>query len=344
MSTLLILAPALAHTKVGHPENHTRMTALTAALQKSGMMNEVATIPPPPATMEQLRRVHSASLIEQIRYVSGIGGGLLDHGDTYATAASFELARIAVGGCCTAVDQIMTGQADNGMALVRPPGHHAEAHRVSGFCLFNNIAAAARQAQVVHGVKRVLIFDFDVHHGNGTQDIFYYDDSVLFVSMHMFAPYFYPGRGALNEAGSRQGRGFTLNVPLPPGVGDAGYERILAEVVSPKVAAFQPELILVSIGFDAHWQDPLAMAGLSLTGYAWMTRRLIQMADAVCNGRILFILEGGYHPDVLTAGVHNTLYALLERDEILDTPGPAPYAETDISDLLIQLQRQHLPK
>ncbi len=306
-------------------------------------MDKVMAVPPAPATLEQLRRVHSASLIEQIRYVSGAGGGLLDYGDTYATAASYELARLAVGGCCTAVDCIMTGQADNGMALVRPPGHHAEAHRVSGFCLFNNIAVAARHAQVVHGVKRVLIFDFDVHHGNGTQDIFYDDDTVLFVSMHLFAPYFYPGAGALNEAGSSRGRGFTLNVPLPPGVGDWGYNRILDEVVFPKVMAFQPELVLISVGFDAHWQDPLANAGLSLTGYAQITRSLIRLVEEACNGRILFILEGGYHHQVLIAGVHNVLYALLGRDEIQDTLGPTPYAEADITRLLDKLKRQHLP-
>ena len=242
MSTLLVMAPGLTHTKAGHPENHTRMTALTRALEQSGIMADLTAVSPQPATIQQLRRVHAPELIEQIRYVSAMGGGLLDHGDTYATADSYELARLAAGGCCTAVDRIMTGQADNGLALVRPPGHHAEANRVSGFCLFNNIAIAARHAQTVHGAKRVVIFDFDVHHGNGTQDIFYYDDSVLFISMHMFAPYFYPGIGALNEMGRGSGQGYTLNVPLPPGVGDTGYRRVLNEVIRPRIASFQPDL------------------------------------------------------------------------------------------------------
>lgn len=344
MQTILVLAPGLGHTRAGHPENHTRMTAVQRALQSSGMMRRVTAVPPQPASMKQLRRVHTASLIERIRTVSTVGGGLLDHGDTYATGQSYELARLAAGGCCTAVDQIMDGAAKNGMALVRPPGHHAESGRVGGFCLFNNIAIAARQAQAEHGVKRVMIVDFDVHHGNGTQEIFYDDDSVLFISMHMFAPYFYPGIGSLDEVGLGKGDGFTLNVPLPPGVGDTGYCRIVNELIRPKAQAFQPELILVSVGFDAHWQDPLASAGLSLTGYARLARHLVQLADELCHGRILFVLEGGYHLDVLTAGVHNVLYSLLGSNEVLDDFGPMPYAESDVTYLLSQLKQRHLPK
>lgn len=344
MDTILVLAPGLAHTRAGHPENHGRMVAVQQSLIASGILDEVTAVPPQPASVEQLRRVHAASLIEQIRYVSGSGGGLLDHGDTYATRDSYELARLAAGGCCTAVDQIVAGTAVNGMALVRPPGHHAESNRVSGFCLFNNVATAARHAQSAHGLKRVLIFDFDVHHGNGTQEIFYEDDSVLFVSMHMFAPFFYPGIGSVNEIGQGVGLGYTLNVPLPPGVGDLGYKTMFNEVVQPRVAAFLPEMILVSVGFDAHWQDPLASAGLSLTGYAQIARDLIGMAEEFCQGRILFVLEGGYHLDVLTAGVHNVLYALQRRDLIQDAIGPSPYPEPDIKRLLAQLQRRHLPK
>jgi acetoin utilization deacetylase AcuC-like enzyme len=162
--------------------------------------------------------------------------------------------------------------------------------------------------------------------------------------MHMFAPYFYPGIGSVNEIGKGIGHGYTLNVPLPPGVGDMGYRTMLNEVVQPKVAAFLPEIILVSVGFDAHWQDPLASAGLSLTGYAQITRDLIRMAEEFCHGRILFVLEGGYHLDVLTAGVHNVLYALQRRDEIQDAFGPSPFPEPDIKPLLSQLQRRHLPK
>jgi acetoin utilization deacetylase AcuC-like enzyme len=344
MSTIVVLAPGLAHTRPGHPESHGRMVAVQRSLEQSGILQQVTAVSPQPVSIEQLKRVHTPSLIDRIRTVSTIGGGLLDYGDTYATSQSFELARLAAGGCCTAVDQIMNGQARNALALVRPPGHHAESGKVGGFCLFNNVAIAARHAQAMFDVQRVAIFDIDVHHGNGTQEIFYEDDSVLFVSAHLFAPYFYPGTGSLDEMGQGAGDGYTLNVPLPPGVGDIGYGRILNELVWPKIRAFKPEFIMVSVGFDAHWQDPLASAGLSLTGYAYITNQLVALADEVCNGRVLFVLEGGYHHEVLTAGVANVIHSLLGIDEIHDDFGPTPYAETDVTHLLAKLRRRHLPK
>jgi acetoin utilization deacetylase AcuC-like enzyme len=343
MSTLLTYAPALAHTKAHHPENHTRMLALLPALEKSGSLSKLIFLDPEPATIAQLRMVHTPELIEFARQISSRGGGLLDHGDTYATAESFELARTAAGACCAAVDAIMTGQADNGFALVRPPGHHAETDRVSGFCLFNNVAAAARQAQVIHGVNRVAIIDFDVHHGNGTQDIFFEDDSVLFISLHLFTPFFYPGTGAMHEVGVREAYGYTVNIPFPPYVGDIGYGRAFDEIVRPKVAGFEPDLILVSAGFDAHWQDPLAMSGLSLTGYAHLVRALLSLADDLCQGRIIFILEGGYQLEVLCQGVLNTCYALLGEDKIGDPFGLMPRAEEDIAGIIERLKRLHLP-
>lgn len=344
MSSLLVYAPAMAHTMPNHPESHHRMEGLIPLLEKAGVLHALSEITPPSATIEQLARVHSHSLIEHIRKACLDGGGLLDHGDTYATAESFELARKAAGGCCGAVDEIMGGDARNGLALVRPPGHHAERERVSGFCLFNNVAAAARQAQVVHNAKRVLVLDFDVHHGNGTQDIFYDDDSVLFVSMHLYTPYFYPGIGSLDETGVGGGDGFTLNVPFPVYVGDVGYKRIFDEVVRPRAESFAPELILVSAGFDAHWQDPLAAAGLSLTGYAQLSRALKELAESLCEGRILFVLEGGYQLEVLSYGVLNLVNALIGRDEIHDPMGRMPHNESDVTDLLYKLRERHLPK
>jgi len=343
MGTVLVYAPAMAHTLRSHPESHERMVGLMPVLEQYGVLAELNVLPVGPATADQLRRVHTDSLIERIRQVSLSGGGLLDHGDTYATSDSYHLALLAVGGCCAAVDHILTGKATNGLAIVRPPGHHAGRDHVSGFCLFNNVAAAARHAQMAHGVKRVMILDFDVHHGNGTQDIFYEDDSVLFVSMHLFAPFFYPGIGSLNETGRGRGEGFTVNIPLPPYVGDNGYLRLLNEVVLPRVAVFRPEFILVSAGFDAHWRDPLAAAGLSLTGYAAIARALMEMAFHYCDGRILFVLEGGYQLEALSFGLLNLTYALIGRDEIQDRLGPMPQAERDISALLDQLKQRHLP-
>jgi acetoin utilization deacetylase AcuC-like enzyme len=237
---------------------------------------------------------------------------------------------------------IVGGKASNGLALVRPPGHHAEHDRVGGFCLFNNIAVAARQAQAVHGLKRVLIVDYDVHHGNGTQDIFYGDDSVLFASMHIYYPFFYPGTGAAREVGRGAGRGTTVNVPFPPLVGDEGYGRAFAEVIAPCARRFQPQLILVSAGFDAHWRDPLARAGLSLTGYARLTQALLELAEELCAGRILFVLEGGYLLEALHYGILNVLYALLGRDQIVDPLGSMARPEQNVTHLLGALKELHL--
>jgi acetoin utilization deacetylase AcuC-like enzyme len=342
MTTLLAFAPAVGHTKSQHPESHHRMAGLMPSLEQSGVLSDLLIIAAEPATVEQLRRVHVVELIEFVRQMSLRGGGLLDHGDTYVTGESYELARLAAGACMKAVDHIMDGRAKNGFALIRPPGHHAESDRVSGFCIFNNVAAAARQAQVEHGLKRVAIIDFDVHHGNGTQDIFFEDDSVLFISVHLYAPYFYPGIGGMHEIGTGRGRNFTLNVPLPPYVGDNGYRRVFDEIVRPRLEHFLPEFLLVSTGFDAHWQDPLAMAGLSLAGYSNITRRLLSYADSFCNGRILFILEGGYQHDVLSTGVVNLFRDLLGQDTVRDPFGPMPRPESDISALLERLKRHYL--
>ncbi len=343
MSTLIAYAPAEDHTKLHHPESADRMIPLLPILEKTGLLAELMPVRPVAATMDQLRRVHTIGLVNYVQAVSLRGGGVLDHGDTYVTAESYDLARLAAGACCASVDAILTGAARNGFALVRPPGHHAETDRVSGFCLFNNVAAAARQAQVVHGLARVAVVDFDVHHGNGTQDIFYEDDSVLFISTHLFAPYFYPGIGSMNETGAGRGKGYTLNIPFPPGAGDGGYAQAFDEIILPRLQAFQPQMLLVSAGYDAHWQDPLAMAGLSLTGYAAIARRLVSAAEALCGGRVLFVLEGGYDHAVLAAGVANTFYALLGRDEIIDPLGPCPDAERDVSELLARLRRHYLP-
>lgn len=343
MTTAAVYVPATAHTKSGHPENQGRISQILPFLEQAGVLADIQLLDPALATVEQLRRVHAPALIERIREVCTIGGGTLDLGDTYATPESYELARLAAGSTTAIVDQILQGQATNGFALVRPPGHHAEYNRVSGFCLFNNVAVAARQAQAVYGVKRILIMDFDVHHGNGTQDIFYEDDSVMFISAHLFIPrMFYPGTGHHQELGNGFGHGYTVNVPLMPNVGDEGYNRVLTELVKPLAQQFKPELILVSAGYDAHWQDPLSMAGLSLTGYAAMSRALVELAEELSNGRILFVLEGGYQVQALSYGILNTFYALTGQDNIEDPLGSMPDNEQDISQLLRQLKRHHL--
>lgn len=343
MTTIYVYAPALEHQKQNHPEHNGRIRSILEWLDPFGVLADLTAVSPRLATHEQLKQVHSTGLIEHVRTVCQTGGGLLDHGDTYATSSSYELARLAAGGSCAAVDAILTGQATNGFALVRPPGHHAEVDRISGFCLFNNIAVAARHAQRVHGINRIAIVDFDVHHGNGTQDIFYADPSVLFISSHLYMPrFFYPGTGSYGEGGKGAGHGYTLNIPLIPHVGDEGYLTLFRDVVVPKLKLFKPEILLVSAGFDAHWQDPLAMAELSLSGYAQLTRLLVETANELCHGRILFILEGGYQIDALSYAILNSFYALLGQDKIIDPLGSGQEADNDVHLIINRIRRDHL--
>lgn len=341
MTTLLLYAPAEGHARQHHPENFQRVAGLLPFLEEQGVLGDLEVTAAVRAGREQLVQVHSAELLGRIRRASEGGRRQLDS-DTYVTARSYELAQLAAGGCCLAVDRIVSGEARNGLAVVRPPGHHAGRNRVGGFCLINNVAVSARHAQAEHGLERVLIVDFDVHHGNGTQEIFYGDGTVLFISLHLYHPFFYPGTGGLKETGRGAGRGLTVNVPFPPGVGDAGYGQAFQEVVLPKAREFDPQIILVSAGFDAHWQDPLARANVSLEGYFQMCQLLVSLADERCAGRILFVLEGGYHLQALRYGLLNTVSTLLGRDRMQDPLGSGPQQETSVTNLLRTLRDRHL--
>lgn len=317
------------------------MLAIWDTLQAHGILERVARLPAAEATFPQLMAVHTAEHVALVEWASRSGGGMIG-GDTYTTPGSYYAARMAAGGCCAAVDAVLQGRVDNALALVRPPGHHAGRATVEGFCLFNNVAVAARHAQQAHGLGKVAVIDFDVHHGNGTQEIFYQDDSVLMCSVQLVSPYFYPGSGRLHETGHGRGSGLTVNVPLPAGVGDAGYEMIFRDVLEPIIRSFGPDLLLVSAGYDAHWRDPLAHAQLSLTGYDRIVRRLVSWATDCCRGRVVFVLEGGYDHEVLGHGVLNLCYALLGDATVSDPLGPALRPETSISDLLWQLKQYHL--
>jgi acetoin utilization deacetylase AcuC-like enzyme len=208
-----------------------------------------------------------------------------------------------------------------------------------GFCILGNIAIAARYAQRVHGIERVMIVDFDVHHGNGTQDMFYDDDTVLFVSTHQYP--FYPGTGAVGETGHGQGKGYTVNIPLEAGHGDRSYAATYDQVVWPVAERFKPDLMLVSAGFDAHWSDPLAMMRLTLTGYAHLTHELIAMAKKLCGGKIVFVMEGGYDLETIGYGIRNIAHALLGDDEISDPLGAREGHEPDIAPLIRLLKQVH---
>lgn len=340
VTTALVVVPSAGHTRRDHPESASRLDAVMQLLEQADVLPELYHLPLSPATLDQVQRVHDAAMVDAVRQAV-IGGRRQLDADTYITPTSYQDALNAAGGCIAAVDALFEGRADNALALVRPPGHHAESHRPGGFCLFNNAAIAVRHAQRVHGASKVLVIDFDVHHGNGTQQIFYDDASVLFVSTHLYGRFFYPGSGGPRETGVGKGSGYTLNVPLPANVGDVGYRQIVDELIRPRSQEFQPELVVVSIGFDAHWRDPLAYGGLSLQGYARLSQLVLEMAAQLCHGRVLFILEGGYLRDALAYGVLNLVYALLGKDDMQDPLGPLPEAEANLTALLAGLKTIH---
>lgn len=331
------------HTLQGHPENRERLRGTMDLLRQQGLLARMALVEATPVSMERLQRVHSPSYVEAVQCMAERGGGYLDP-DTYVASRSYEAARLSAGGLVNLVAAVLQGQATYGFNLMRPPGHHAIAGRGMGFCIFNNVAIAACYARAEGSVERVLIVDFDVHHGNGTQDTFWRDPTVFFFSTHQY-PY-YPGSGDWREIGAGEGQGTICNVPLRPGVGDQGYARIFDELLWPLAERFQPQLILVSAGYDAHWQDPLAGMQLSLSGYVYLAQALKTMADELCAGRLVFTLEGGYHLQALAYAILNTLRVLLgeltpEAGEVLDPLGPSPYDETPVDTLLLQLKGLH---
>jgi acetoin utilization deacetylase AcuC-like enzyme len=339
MDTAYVYDPIyLEHNLPSHPENARRLQHILSTLENEGMLARLRSLEPRPATVEELKRVHTPAHIEQVQRKAQAGGGYLDP-DTYVSPRSFDAALMAAGGVVRAVEAVLTGEVANGFALVRPPGHHATATRAMGFCLFNNVAVAARAALAGGKADRVFIADFDVHHGNGTQEVFADDPAVFYFSTHQY-PY-YPGTGSWNETGRGDGEGTVLNVPLPTRVGDAGYAQTFAELVWPLAERFHPDLILVSAGYDAHWNDPLAQMNLSLTGYAWLEQELVRMAEQLCGGRIVFTLEGGYQLDVLACGVLNGFYAMLGEDTIADPLGPSPYPERPVDTLITRLKQAH---
>jgi acetoin utilization deacetylase AcuC-like enzyme len=329
----------LRHTLEGHPENFRRMERTWTLLERDGILNYLMRVPSSPAPLDAILRVHTPQYLERLQIATLTGGGHLDP-DTYLNANSLQAALLAAGGLLTVVDTVMQGRADNGFALVRPPGHHALPNWGMGFCLLANVAIAARWAQDRHHVERILIVDYDVHHGNGTQEVFYRDPSVLFFSTHQF-PY-YPGTGAATETGDAKAEGRTINVPFPAFVGDEGYLEAFRRLLMPAVRAFRPDLILLSAGFDAHWEDPLAHMQLSISGYARLTEVLLELADELCQGRLVAVLEGGYHLDVLAHSILSTLRLLSgSEQEISDPFGPSPNEQRDVAVLLDRLKTLH---
>lgn len=322
-----------------HPERPERIEAVWQSIQDAGLHEQLQQPAVSPADVSDILRAHDEKVVDTLRWISGQDRLVMIDQDTYALPRSYDIARTAAGAVITCVQQVCEKPDTNALAAIRPPGHHATPGKSMGFCLLNNVAIGARYAVEVMGLSRVMIVDFDVHHGNGTQDIFYEDADVLFLSTHQ-AP-FYPGTGAIHETGSGNGKGKTINVPLPAGTGDRGFEQIYDRVVKPAAKRFAPDLIMVSAGFDAHHVDPLASLQLTLPGYAHITRQLIDMAKSLCEGRIVFVLEGGYDLQAVSSGMLNTAYALMGRDEVQDPLGPAPHSEPDIGALLDKITSSH---
>ncbi len=310
-ATGLVIDPAfrLHETGLGHPESPRRLQAIEAELQRRGLLQRCRLIAARPAVDRELRRCHTARYLHTVRREVAYGAAQLSTGDTPIGEHSEDVARLAAGGTLAAVDAVLAGRLQNAFAVVRPPGHHAEADRGMGFCLFNNVALAARHAQAVHGLERVLIVDWDLHHGNGTQAIFWSDPSVLYASVHEGGSY--PGSGSAGERGEGPGLGFTLNCPLPTYSDGRAVLSALEAALAPVARRFRPQLVLVSAGFDGHRDDPLGTFLLEDADYTALTQLCLAIAGDHAGGRLVSVLEGGYGLQGLAGGAAAHVEALL---------------------------------
>ncbi len=328
----------LKHDTGQHVEVAARLQAIVSHLEKTGLKSQLNLIEPRPASIEEIALVHQREYIKEIEEKAASGGGWLDL-DTVMSSGSYEAALYAAGGVIRAVAAVMNGEVASAFALVRPPGHHATSSYAKGFCLFNNIAIATEYALAEYNLERILIVDFDVHHGNGTQEAFYDNPRVMYISAHQYP--FYPGTGGLKETGSGAAKGTNINVPLPAGCGDGEYLNVFEQIIVPAARRFKPQLIMVSAGYDAHWADPLAMMQVSVTGFGQMVGTIKGLADELCGGRLVLTLEGGYHLEALAASVKATFDRLLGNTTISDPLGQSPHRfGTDNIDRLIEVVKE----
>jgi len=311
----------LLHHTADLPEQPERLSRLVEYLQSTGLLGRMAPLHPYAAPLEVVRLVHEEAYLNRIQEAVRRGETFVDSEEVQICADSWDVALLAAGGAMAACDAVMTSPAkasgagrgvDNAFVAARPPGHHACRGTAMGFCLLNNVAIAARYVQQRYGLQRVAIVDWDLHHGNGTQDIFDDDASVLFVSLHEHPSFLYPGTGYAWEKGRGAGEGLTINVPMPPEADDADFQTAFANHVLPALRRFAPQFLLISAGFDAHADDPLGHLRLTSVGYAWMTRQLKNIAETYCQNRLVSILEGGYNTQSLSWSVAAHLEVLLE--------------------------------
>ncbi len=310
--TGLVYDPLFLRHRVSdlHPEQPARLEAVIAALQQAGLLKRVVRIEPCPAEHADLVPIHSPEYIRRVEQACMRGRQFLDSLDTEICPDSFQAAKLAAGAVIAAAGAVAEGKIDNAFCAVRPPGHHAVHDRAMGFCIFNSVAVATRYLQRAHGVERVLIVDFDVHHGNGTQDAFYGDDTVFYFSMHRYP--FYPGTGAAHETGEGKAKDCTLNVPLPAGSDDDVYEKVLNRILRPAADRFRPGFLMLSAGFDPHYADPLGGMQVTEAGFRTMLQLILEIARQHCGGKLVSVIEGGYNLHALAVCACDHVRLLLE--------------------------------
>jgi acetoin utilization deacetylase AcuC-like enzyme len=328
-------------TGSGHPECSERLACIYSMIEKDGLKKDLNEVKHREVTDEELLAVHSSNHLEAVKSTAGKDRVHLD-GDTPTSPKSYEAAVLAAGSLLECVDQVLAGKLDNAFAFIRPPGHHAEADRAMGFCLFNNVAVAAQYALDKHKLKKVLVIDWDVHHGNGTQHSFYEAPEVLYFSSHRYP--FYPGTGYLDESGKGKGEGFTVNVPLPSGCGDGEYKSVYAGILDPVARAFKPDLMLVSAGFDIYKLDPLGGMNVTEQGVAEMASIILKLADELCGGKIVFTLEGGYHIDGQARCIKEILMLMAGKNSLIETKAAPAQGFSELIEKVAEVQEPYWPQ